>query len=99
MTIGTTELIFLIDREQDCAYYFKVADKNHIHITKRRTFLKSVSILDNVFYKKPLIKEIEISELTSPLRIGYWGYNYDPTNDCLYITTTRVQDAPRDISC
>ena len=88
MTIGTTELIFLIDREQDCAYYFKVADKNHIHITKRRTFLKSVSILDNVYYKKPLIKEIEVSELASPLRIGYWGYNYDPTNDCLYITTT-----------
>ena len=40
MTIGKTELIFLIDREKDCVYYFKVADKNHIHITKRRAFFK-----------------------------------------------------------
>ena len=88
MTIGTTEVIFLIDREQDCAYYFKVADKSHIHITKRRTFLKSISILDNEHTIKPLIDEIELDELENELRIGYWGYNYDPTNDCLYICTT-----------
>ena len=87
MTIGTTEMIFLIDREQDCAYYFKVVDKTHIHITKRRTFLKSVSVLDNIYSKKPLINEVELKELTSELRMSYWGYNYDPTNDCLYICT------------
>ncbi len=85
MTIGTTEMIFLIDREKDCVYYFKVADKTHIHITKRRAFLKSVSILDNVYNTKPLIEEIELDELTTELRIGYYGYNYDPVTDCLYI--------------
>ena len=41
MTIGKTELIFLIDRAKDCVYYFKVADKNHIHITKRQCILKT----------------------------------------------------------
>ncbi len=87
-TIGTTEMIFLIDREQDCAYYFKVVDKTHIHITKRRTFLKSVSVLDNIYSKKPLINEVELKELTSKLRMSYWSYNHDPTNDCLYICTT-----------
>jgi len=85
MTIGSTEIIFLIDRDKDCAYYFKVVDKSHINITKRRTFLKSVSILDNEYLTKPLVEEIELKELSSPLRIGYWGYNYDPENDFLYI--------------
>lgn len=88
MTIGKTELIFLIDRAKDCVYYFKVADKNHIHITKRRAFLKTVSILDNIYTTKPLIEEIELAELSSELQIGYWSYNYDPSNDCLYICTS-----------
>lgn len=87
MTMGKTELIFLIDREKDCAYYLKFVDKKHVHITKRRTFLKTVSILDNVYNTKPLIEEIEIPELGTELKIGYWGYNYDPATDCLYICT------------
>lgn len=87
MTMGKTELIFVIDRDKDCAYYFKIMDSKHIHITKRRTFLKSVSILDNVYNSKPLIEEIEVPELGTDLRIGYWGYNYDPVTDCLYICT------------
>jgi len=86
-TIGTTELIFLIDRDADCAYYFKIVDKTHITITRRRTFLKSVTILDNEYSKKPLIDETELEELTSELRIGYLGYNYDPATDKLYICT------------
>lgn len=87
MTMGKTELIFLIDHEKDCAYYLKFVDKKHVHITKRRTFLKTVSILDNVYNTKPLIEEIEIPELGTELKIGYWGYNYDPATDCLYICT------------
>lgn len=87
MTIGTTELIFLIDRTEDCILYFKLVDKKHVHIIKRRAFLKSVSILDNVYTTKPLVDEIEVAELSSELRIGYWGYNYDPETDCLYICT------------
>lgn len=87
MTMGKTELIFLIDRAKDCAYYFKFVDNTHIHITRRRTFLKTVSILDNVNTTKPLIEEIEVPELGTALRIGYWGYNYDPASECLYICT------------
>lgn len=89
MTIGKTELIFVIDRAKDCAYYFKVVDSKHIHITKRRTFLKSVSILDNLYNSKPLIEEIELPELEKELQIGYWGYNYDPAADTLYICSQK----------
>ena len=86
--MGVTEMIFLIDHKNDCALYFKVVDKNHIHITKRKTFLRSVSILENVRTTKPLIEEIEIKELENPLILGRLGYNYDPETDCLYICTT-----------
>lgn len=87
MTVGTSEMIFLIDHANDCVLYFKVVDKNHIHIIKRRAFLKSVSILDNEYSRKPLIEEITLDDLETALRIGYCGYNYDPVTDCLYICT------------
>lgn len=89
MTKGVTELIFVIDREKDCAYYLKVVDDTHIHITKRRTFLKSVTILDDIYRNKPLIEEVEIAELSTSLRIGYWSINYDPSNDCVYFVTAQ----------
>ncbi len=85
MTIGTTEMIFLVDRKNDCALYFKVVDATHIHIIKRRTYLKSVSILEDVYNKKAVIEEIEVEELSKAMSGGYWGYNYDSTDDCLYI--------------
>lgn len=87
-TLGKTEMIFLIDREKDCAYYLKVVDKSHIHITKRRTYLKTVSILENVKTTKPLIAEIELKELQNELKFGYLSYNYDPATDCLYVCTS-----------
>lgn len=64
-----------------------MADKKHICITRRRAFLGSVSILDNTYNTKPLIEEVELPELASELRIGYWSYNYDPVSDSLYICT------------
>lgn len=88
MTVGETEVIFLIDKEKDCAYYLKVVDNKHIHITKRRTYLRSVSILDDEYRTKPLIEEIEVAELASALTIGYWSINYDPSNDCVYFCCT-----------
>lgn len=99
MTIGKTEMIFLIDREKDCVYYFKAADKKHIRITKRRAFLKSVSILDSPYSTKPLIEEIETDELGLELRIGYFSYNYDPAADCLYICTHNDYRINPDASC
>ncbi len=70
LTIGKTEMIFVIDHAKDCAYYFKVADKSHIHITRRKTYLKSVSILENIRTTKPLIEEVELPELGTG--IGLW---------------------------
>lgn len=88
LTIGKTEMIFVIDHAKDCAYYFKVADKSHIHITRRKTYLKSVSILENIRTTKPLIEEVELPELGTALDFGYLSYNYDPATDCLYICTS-----------
>ena len=85
--VDTTEVIFLIDRNEDCIYYFKIIDDRHINIIKRRAFLKSVSILEDVRYKKPLIEEINLSELGVQISYNDIGYNYDPSKDCLYIYT------------
>lgn len=92
-TIGKTEMIFLIDRDKDCAYYLKIVDKTHFHITKRRTYLKSVSILDNVKNTKPLIEEISLDALGTELSLnGYTSYNYDPATDCLYVYNSSVSN-------
>lgn len=85
LTIGVTEMAFLIDRNKDCMYYFKIVDNKHITITRRKTYLKSVSILDSIRVKKPLIEEISLSELEKEIPTRYVGYNYDPVTDCLYI--------------
>lgn len=88
---GRTEAIFLIDREKDCVYYFKVFDSKHIGIVKRRAFMKSVTILENVKTQKPLIEEIRLPELENEMFMGCIGYNYDPATDCLYLHTCTSQ--------
>ena len=88
MTVGTSEMAFLVDRDEDCMLYFKIVDTTHIHITKRRTFLKSVSILDNPRTTKPLIGTIELDELATALSTSYMAYNYDQETDSLYICSS-----------
>lgn len=77
------ECIFLIDRDADCAVYFKVVDSTHVHIIKRRAFLKSVSVFDDSYTTKPLVEEREIV-LEKELK-QYKAYNYDTETDNLYI--------------
>lgn len=91
ITIGTTESLFLLDRENDCAWYFKVADTSHINIIKRKAYLKSVSVVDDVYSTKPLIEEIELDELETAITIASssssYGYTFDPDEEALYIWT------------
>lgn len=88
IVVGTTEAIFVMDIDEDCAYYFKMVDKTHIHIIKRKAYLKSVSIIENCYQQKALIEEIELEELEQELNTNYRGYNYDPETECLYIWTS-----------
>ena len=85
LTIGTTEVLFLIDRVQDILYYFKIKNANNISIVKRRAYLQSISVLENPYSQKALIEEIDLTELTTALPTQYFSYNFDPNDKCLYI--------------
>ena len=47
----------------------KVVDNKHIKITKERTYLNSVFILENVYTNKALTEEIELDELEFSISI------------------------------
>lgn len=83
------EFLFLINRELDCAFYFKIADSKHIHITRRRTYLRSVSIFDTPATVKSLVEDKELPELGIELKTNqYMSYNYDHATKKLYICTS-----------
>jgi hypothetical protein len=82
-TIEKTELIFLIVREDDIVYYFRIDSDSQITIVKRRAYLQSVSVLENPYLQKALVEEIEVSDLK--IFTSNVSYNYDPADDCLYI--------------
>lgn len=86
-TVGTTELLFLIDRENDVAYYFRIDSTAKITIIKRRAYLKSVSVLTSPYSKKEYIEEIAIEDL-SLSSTSYISYNFDHATNCLYITAS-----------
>lgn len=83
------EFLFLINRELDCAFYFKITDSKHIHITRRRTYLRSVSIFDTPATVKSLVEDKELPELEIELKTNqYMSYNYDHATKKLYICTS-----------
>lgn len=84
-TVGTTELLFLLDPDNDTAYYFKIKNANSISIVKRRMYLKSVSVFENPYSQKALIEETELDALATALNTSYIAYNYDVNENCLYI--------------
>ena len=86
-TIGTTQLLFLIDRENDCAYYFRIDSIGRITIIKRKAWLKGVSLIDNPYKTKPLIEEKVINLTTNLLATSYISYNYDIDDNCLYLVS------------
>lgn len=87
-TLATTEQIFLIDVNQDVVYYFRIDTTSKITIIKRKAYLKSVSILENIYYEKPYIEEQSIL-FDEPLLSSSWvTYNFDNTDKCLYIVSS-----------
>lgn len=84
-TIGTTELLFLINMDEDAVYYFRIDNSTKITIIKRRAYMKSVSVLENPYSKKPLIDSFELEELKTEVPTNYISYNFDTADNCLYI--------------
>lgn len=87
-TIGTTELIFLINMDEDAVCYFRIDNSTKITIVKRRAYMKSVSVLENPYSTKPLIDSFELEELKTELPTNYISYNFDPADNCLYIVNS-----------
>lgn len=82
-TKGKTELLFLIDRKTDTAYYFRIDSDTQITIIKRRAYLKTVSVLENPRTNKYLTEEIPVSDGVDVS--GNIAYNFDPVTRSLYI--------------
>ena len=85
-TVGKTELLFLIDRATDMAYYFRMDNAETITIVKRRAYLKSVSVLTSPYTKKEYVDEVQIDGLN--LQTSNISYNFDHADNCLYICSS-----------
>lgn len=84
LTIGTTEVLFLIDPENDCAYYFRINSATGITIIKRRAMMRSISVLTSPRTTKPILESFTLS-LTSSIPTSYISWNFDPATNALYI--------------
>ena len=90
-TVGKTELLFVIDRETDAAYYVRIDSGTKVAIIKRRAYLKSVSVLENPYSQKALLDEAVIEDMNIA---GQDAYNFDASTNSLYLfaatnTTTK----------
>ena len=85
LTLEKTEMLFLIDRGADVAYYFRIDNANTIHILQRRAYLQSVSVLENPYSQKALVDDTTLDELTTAMSTSYFAYNFDHADKCLYI--------------
>lgn len=85
MTIGKSEMLFLIDRAEDVAYYFRINSSTNIEIIKRRAYLQSISVLETPYSKKPVVETIALDELSQEIPTNYFAYNFDRADNCLYI--------------
>lgn len=84
VNIGISERLFLIDDENDIAYYFAIDSPTSLRIIKRRAHLKSVSLLTSPYNTKELIEEnVIIWEEEIP--INYIASNFDVETKALYI--------------
>ena len=84
LTLGTTEVLFLIDPENDCAYYFRINSAKGITIFKRRAMMRSISVLTSPRTTKPILESTTLS-LTTSIPTSYISWNFDPATNALYI--------------
>ena len=78
---ATNEYLYLVDIDNDVAYYFRVPAANTIVLVKRRIGLKQFSIFGNT---QDIISETTIT-LTTSLNLTNNTYNFDLDDNALYI--------------
>ncbi len=84
-TVGITEMLFLVSRSEDVCYYLRIDSATQVSITKRKAYLKNVSVLENPSTTKPLVSDVAVTleeDLVSTTNVHY---NFDVSSDCLYI--------------
>ncbi|MBQ8622398.1 MAG: hypothetical protein IJ422_08825, partial [Oscillospiraceae bacterium] len=84
LTLGTTEVIFLVDPENDCVYYFRLNSAKGITIIKRRAQMRSISLLRSPRTTKPILESTTLS-LTTSIPTSYISWNFDTATNALYI--------------
>lgn len=82
-TVGVTELLFAVALDTDAAYYLRFDSGTKLTITKRRAYLKTVSVLENPRNTKPLMEEWTLDEGFNIS--GRNCYNFDPATNALYV--------------
>lgn len=88
-TPGTTEFLFVIDKDEDYAYYFKVNSMKSISIVRRRAYLKSVSIFERPYTQKAVEEQFTLPDLeVGLLNATYFSYNFDNEAKALYLVST-----------
>ncbi|MEG0919355.1 MAG: hypothetical protein RSE61_05425 [Anaerovoracaceae bacterium] len=85
IVVGESEVIFLVDKENDHIYYFKINNNKSISIIKRKGYLKSISVLEDISKIKPKIEEVVLTELTTTIYTKYFSFNFDTGQNALYI--------------
>lgn len=88
-TPGTTEFLFVIDKDEDYAYYFKVNSMKSVSIVKRRAYLKSVSLFERPYTQKAVEEQFTLPDLEiGLLNANYFAYNFDNEEKALYLVST-----------
>ena len=89
ITPGTTELLFVIDKDEDLAYYLKISSKTSISIVKRRANLKSVSVFESPCKEHTIQEQFTLPDLSlGLLNASYFSYNFDNEEKALYLVST-----------
>ena len=85
--VYSKEYLFLIDAENDLAYYFVITGGTTVRIRKYNAMLKSYSVFttDTLANTLVLVGESPEVALTTSIPAGTWSYNYDATNNAIYI--------------
>lgn len=84
-TVGTTELLFVIDRVTDAAYYVRIDSTKKATIIKRRANLKSVSVIEQPYSLKAYMEGIPLENLSLG---SYVAYNFDHATNALYLNAS-----------
>lgn len=84
LSLGSTEVIFYVDPENDCVYYFRLNSAKGITIFKRRAQMRSVSVLQSPRTTKPVIESTTLT-LDTSIPTSYLCWNFDRATNALYI--------------